>query len=693
MELNDVSDLPGFSTVRSEGRQRQLLQAKQDETGSNAASSANTDVETIKAIVNTLAPVDGSFGDKCQHIDDHQDVCGYVRENCNTSGSLIPYLYLHYCVWHSIGYIGLAISLFLMSIVLVFLFYLLGKIAEDFFVPTLARISELLKLSQNVAGVTFLAFGNGAPDVFSSLAAIITSSSGIAFGALLGAGVFVTTVVIGAVVLARPAQVNRRPFLRDTLFYIVAVFAFTLISWDGEVYVFESAGFFSIYIIYVVVVIGARVIYQRRKSKYLKETGVVQISQEQLLAVAEEDDQFATTLAVFVTMDSNTNERFQSLMRADSQKDIIRSSGAPSEAPRAARPSSLGESDIHMPTTTLEDEDLDSSDGDAQDGSHGMNDDGELLGMGDEEGEDVKDTVWSDAFHRFDEFASWSDMSIAARVLFIGTFPLIVVLKSTIPAVQPDEWNRFFAVVVPTFSALFLLIAWHHSLGQFVELILPVMFLGFLFSVVVLLTTRTETHPTGVLQVAMVSYSFMMNIAWIYVVANELVALLLSFGIIFDIAPALLGLTVLAWGNSLGDLISDVTVARKGLAGMAIGACIGGPLFNLVVGAGMSITLHNILYFPAPFCSSLTPFLPLITVFLLISLFSTLISVPLNDFKILRVHGVYLIVLYGIFLSLSIGLFVLTVLFNPPWGEFTGPQLLYRATGFKIATTCNVYSG
>ena len=29
-----------------------------------------------------------------------------------------------------------------------------------------------MKLSQNIAGVTFLAFGNGAPDVFSAIAAI-----------------------------------------------------------------------------------------------------------------------------------------------------------------------------------------------------------------------------------------------------------------------------------------------------------------------------------------------------------------------------------------------------------------------------------------------------------------------------------------------------------------------------------------
>lgn len=44
--------------------------------------------------------------------------------------------------------------------------------------------------------MTFLAFGNGAPDVFSSIAAVGNAKggdAGLAFGALMGAGVFIVT--------------------------------------------------------------------------------------------------------------------------------------------------------------------------------------------------------------------------------------------------------------------------------------------------------------------------------------------------------------------------------------------------------------------------------------------------------------------------------------------------------------------
>ena len=82
----------------------------------------------------------------------------------------------------------------------------------------------MLRLSANLAGVTILAFGNGAPDIFSSLAGISNSRPQLVFGELFGAGIFVTTAVAGAVCWFKPFHLMERPFLRDITFYAAAAF-------------------------------------------------------------------------------------------------------------------------------------------------------------------------------------------------------------------------------------------------------------------------------------------------------------------------------------------------------------------------------------------------------------------------------------------------------------------------------------
>ncbi len=44
--------------------------------------------------------------------------------------------------------------------------------ADNFFVPPLNLLSEKLRLSPSIAGITLLAIGNGAPDVFTAYAAL-----------------------------------------------------------------------------------------------------------------------------------------------------------------------------------------------------------------------------------------------------------------------------------------------------------------------------------------------------------------------------------------------------------------------------------------------------------------------------------------------------------------------------------------
>lgn len=84
---------------------------------------------------------------------------------------------------------------------------------------------------------------------------------------------------------------------------------------------------------------------------------------------------------------------------------------------------------------------------------------------------------------------------------------------------------------------------------------------------------------------------FAVSALWMDLIANELVALLKTIGLISGISQDILGITVLAWANSVGDLVADVKVAKAGYATMAATACFASPMFNQMIGLGIGFLL------------------------------------------------------------------------------------------------------
>lgn len=63
------------------------------------------------------------------------------------------------------------VDLVIQGFFLVIFMYNLATTADSYLSPTLEQITLKFKLSESLAGVTLLAFGNGAPDVFSAISA------------------------------------------------------------------------------------------------------------------------------------------------------------------------------------------------------------------------------------------------------------------------------------------------------------------------------------------------------------------------------------------------------------------------------------------------------------------------------------------------------------------------------------------
>lgn len=181
----------------------------------------------------------------------------------------MSYLQLYYCKLHK----AKAFAFIILVLWLGLLFSTIGIAASDFFCINLSTIASILGMSESMAGVTFLAFGNGSPDVFSTFAAMKTHSGSLAVGELIGAAGFITAVVAGSMALVRPFKVARKSFVRDVGFFIVAASFSMVFLADGHLHLWECAVMVGFYVFYVIIVVVWHwYLRHRSRRKLLEDT-------------------------------------------------------------------------------------------------------------------------------------------------------------------------------------------------------------------------------------------------------------------------------------------------------------------------------------------------------------------------------------------------------------------------------------
>lgn len=99
--------------------------------------------------------------------------------------------------------------------------------------------------------------------------------------------------------------------------------------------------------------------------------------------------------------------------------------------------------------------------------------------------------------------------------------------------------------------------------------------------------------------------AFVMSIMWIQFTSNVIIALLQTFGFVTSLPASLLALTVIAWGNCLGDMTADVAMTKRGFGEMAVTGALAGPIFNILAGLGLGQTI-SIISFASKHGKSLT---------------------------------------------------------------------------------------
>ncbi|EER25981.1 hypothetical protein D8B26_008315 [Coccidioides posadasii str. Silveira] len=256
--------------------------------------------------------------DRCRLVHKAQDKCAFVLANCDDHEvGLLSYLQLYYCRLPQTKPLAFVIIALWLSL----LFSTIGIAASDFLCVNLSTIASILGMSESLTGVTFLAFGNGSPDVFSTFAAMSSNSGSLAIGELIGAAGFISAVVAGSMALVRPFRVARRSFVRDIAFFTCAATVSLVFIADGKLYIWECVLMIGFYIFYVVTVVTWHWYLGRQRQKRerdLMARAHFHIPQNQELDIQEvPEDEDAPMAAAQRSLLGPSEEDFNALERSE----------------------------------------------------------------------------------------------------------------------------------------------------------------------------------------------------------------------------------------------------------------------------------------------------------------------------------------------------------------------------------------
>ena len=111
---------------------------------------------------------------------------------------------------------------------------------------------------------------------------------------------------------------------------------------------------------------------------------------------------------------------------------------------------------------------------------------------------------------------------------------------------------------------------------------------------IILATTKKSSPPSSMFMAVYAFSSFIISMCWISLLCDLIVNCLELFGDITGLPASFLGLTILSWGNSLLDYFATTAIAKRGLGEMAITGVIAGPIFNILVGLGVTALVCNL---------------------------------------------------------------------------------------------------
>ncbi|XP_010855378.1 PREDICTED: sodium/potassium/calcium exchanger 2 [Bison bison bison] len=480
---------------------------------------------------------------------------------------------------------------------MIYMFIALAIVCDEFFVPSLTVITEKLGISDDVAGATFMAAGGSAPELFTSLIGVFIAHSNVGIGTIVGSAVFNILFVIGMCALFSREILNLTwwPLFRDVSFYIIDLIMLIIFFLDNFIMWWESLLLLTAYFGYVVFM-KFNVQVERWVKQMINRNKVVKVTAPEAQPKVKPRLQRGGSSASL----------HNSLMRNSIFQLMIHTLDPLAEGRFREKASILHK--IAKKKCQV----------DENERQNGAANHVEKIELPNSTSTEVEMTPSSDASepvqngnlsHSIEaaeaqttetgEDEEDQPLSLAwpsdprKQVTFLIVLPIVFPLWITLPDVRKPSSRKFF----------------------------PITFFG--------------------------------SISWIAIFSYLMVWWAHQVGETIGISEEIMGLTILAAGTSIPDLITSVIVARKGLGDMAVSSSVGSNIFDITVGLPLPWLLYTVIHRFQPVAVSSNGLFCAI-VLLFIMLLFVILSIALCKWRMNKVLGFIMFGLYFVFLVVSV---------------------------------------
>ncbi|XP_057699547.1 sodium/potassium/calcium exchanger 2-like [Corythoichthys intestinalis] len=472
---------------------------------------------------------------------------------------------------------------------MLYMFIALAIVCDEFFVPALTVITEKLEISDDVAGATFMAAGGSAPELFTSVIGVFISHSNVGIGTIVGSAVFNILFVIGMCALFSKEVLNL------TWWPLFRDVSFYIIGLLMLIYFFLDNQITLVESISLLMCYCTYVTFMKFNAK------VEQVIKRQLGSNQVDIMESAPKVNTPPADDENKLMAKPRLQREGScaslHNSLMRNSIFQLMIHTLDPLSNEGRfkekaSILHkMAKQKCKEEQVVSTNGVAI----------KTISSSTKVAVEVTPPMNGVAGDEMGEEEEDEDQPLSLawpdtnrkRLTYLVILPIVFPLWLTLPDVRRESSEKFF----------------------------PITFLG--------------------------------SISWIAFFSYLMVWWAHQVGETFWITEEIMGLTILAAGTSIPDLITSVIVARKGLGDMAVSSSVGSNIFDITVGLPFPWLIYNIINdFKPVEVSSNGLFCAIVLLFLM--LLFVIISIAACKWRMSKLLGFLMFLLYFVFLIVSV---------------------------------------